>query len=58
MGALFQGAWQSNPHFCTASVVDSPSGDVIATAAHCLSGNAKDLEFVPMYHDGQAPYGQ
>ena len=40
-----------------ASVVDSPSGDVIATAAHCLSGNAKDLEFVPMYHDGQAPYG-
>jgi hypothetical protein len=58
VGALFQGAWQSNPHFCTASVVDSPSGDVIATAAHCLSGNAKDLEFVPMYHDGQAPYGQ
>ena len=57
MGALFQGAWQSSPHFCTASVVNSPSGDVIATAAHCLSGNAKDLEFVPMYHDGLAPYG-
>jgi len=57
VGALFQGAWQNNPHFCTASVVDSPSGDVIATAAHCLSGDAKDLEFVPMYHDGQAPYG-
>jgi hypothetical protein len=58
VGALFKGAWQSEPHFCTASVVDSPSGDVIATAAHCLSGNAKDLEFVPMYHDGQAPYGE
>jgi hypothetical protein len=57
VGSLFQGAWQSNPHFCTASVVDSPSGDVIATAAHCLSGDAKDLEFVPMYHEGQAPYG-
>jgi len=57
VGALFQGAWQSSPHFCTASVVNSPSGDVIATAAHCLSGDAKDLEFVPMYHDGQAPYG-
>jgi hypothetical protein len=57
VGALFQGAWRSEPHFCTASVVDSPSGDVIATAAHCLSGDAKDLEFVPMYHDGQAPYG-
>jgi hypothetical protein len=57
VGALFQGSWQSEPHFCTASVVDSPSGDVIATAAHCLSGDAKDLEFVPMYHGGQAPYG-
>ena len=31
---------------------------VIATAAHCVSGDAKDLEFVPMYHDGQAPYGE
>ena len=58
VGALFRGAWQSEPHICTASVVNSPSGDVIATAAHCLSGNAKDLEFVPMYHDGQAPYGE
>lgn len=57
VGALFHGAWNSESHFCTASVVDSPSGDVIATAAHCLSGDAKDLEFVPMYHDGQAPYG-
>ena len=57
VGALFQGAWQSNPHFCSASVVDSPSGDVIATAAHCLSGNGQDLEFVPMYHDGQVRTG-
>jgi Trypsin-like peptidase domain len=57
VGALFQGSWPSEPHFCTASVVDSRSGDVIATAAHCLSGDAKDLQFVPMYHDGQAPYG-
>jgi hypothetical protein len=57
VGALFDGAWQSEPHFCTADVVDSRSGDVIVTAAHCLSGDAKDLEFVPMYHDGQAPYG-
>jgi hypothetical protein len=58
VGALFQGSWRSEPHFCTASVVDSPSGNMIATAAHCLSGDAKDLEFVPMYHDGQAPYGE
>jgi hypothetical protein len=39
-------------------VVDSLSGDVIATAAHCLAGDATDLEFVPMYHDGLAPYGE
>jgi hypothetical protein len=26
VGALFEGAWQSKPHFCTASVVDSPRG--------------------------------
>jgi hypothetical protein len=58
VGALFQGAWRSEPHFCTASVVDSPSGDVIVTAAHCLSGNARDLEFIPGYHDGQAPFGE
>ncbi len=37
--------------------MDTLSGDVIATAAHCLSGNAKDLEFVPMYHDGPARPG-
>ena len=58
VGALFPGPWRSEPHFCSASVVNSPSGDVIATAAHCVSGDAKDLEFVPMYHDGQAPYGE
>jgi V8-like Glu-specific endopeptidase len=56
-GALFDGAWASSPHFCSGAVVDSPSGDVIVTAAHCVSGSGKDLEFVPMYHDGQAPYG-
>jgi V8-like Glu-specific endopeptidase len=57
VGALFDGAWASSSHFCSGAVVDSPSGDVIVTAAHCLSGTGTDLEFVPMYHDGQAPYG-
>ena len=57
VGALFEGAWRSSSHFCSGAVVDSPSGDVIVTAAHCLSGDGQDLEFVPMYHDGQAPYG-
>ncbi|MET8942521.1 trypsin-like peptidase domain-containing protein [Streptomyces sp. NPDC004542] len=45
-------------HFCTASVVHSAQGDLIATAAHCVDGDdAGDLVFVPGYRDGTAPYG-
>ncbi|ARP71422.1 serine protease [Streptomyces pluripotens] len=43
-------------HFCTASVVHSPRGDLVVTAAHCVSG-AGELVFVPGYRDGKAPYG-
>lgn len=52
-----------NHHFCTASVVHSPGGDVVATAAHCLSDpangspNPSTVVFAPGYHDGQRPYG-
>ncbi|MET8613848.1 MULTISPECIES: trypsin-like peptidase domain-containing protein [Streptomyces] len=60
VGALF-GADRANSlaggHFCTASVVHSPRGDLIVTAAHCVSGSDADLVFVPGYRDGQAPYG-
>ncbi|WP_161790158.1 trypsin-like serine peptidase [Streptacidiphilus carbonis] len=51
-------------HFCTASVVDSPGGDVVATAAHCVvqpgSGSAAPgpVVFLPGYHDQQKPYGE
>jgi hypothetical protein len=45
-------------HFCTATVVDSPRGDVVVTAAHCVSGwKAGSLAFVPGYRDGAAPRG-
>ncbi len=45
-------------HFCTASVVDSPAGDLIVTAAHCMTGRrAGDVVFVPGYSHGQAPFG-
>jgi V8-like Glu-specific endopeptidase len=48
-------------HFCTASVVDSPMGDLAVTAAHCVTssnGNTRlPLVFVPGYHSGVAPYG-
>jgi V8-like Glu-specific endopeptidase len=49
-------------HFCTASVVDSPHHDVIATAAHCVhTGKGghyqQDVVFAPGYQQGQTPYG-
>jgi V8-like Glu-specific endopeptidase len=50
-------------HFCTGSVIDSPGGDLIVTAAHCLSDpqngapTASPILFVPGYHDGQHPFG-
>ncbi|MFI9581527.1 trypsin-like serine peptidase [Streptomyces sp. NPDC052236] len=59
-------------HFCTASVVASPKGNVIATAAHCLqdAGGEPDhrpgeLEFAPGFSEkgrgkgqGSSPYGR
>jgi V8-like Glu-specific endopeptidase len=45
-------------HFCTASVVDSPHGDLVVTAAHCVSSvPPSKVVFVPDYHDGKTPYG-
>lgn len=44
-------------HSCTASVVASTHRDLILTAAHCISGTAAGLLFVPGYNLGQTPYG-
>jgi V8-like Glu-specific endopeptidase len=58
VGALFTiSRGKLGHHFCTASVVGSPHGDLVITAAHCASGSAADLVFVPGYHGGAAPYG-
>ncbi len=59
VGALFRvSSGRLGEHFCTASVVDSPAGDLVITAAHCVSGrHPGDIAFVPGYHDGLAPYG-
>jgi V8-like Glu-specific endopeptidase len=43
-------------HFCTASVINSPNGDLVITAAHCVSGTS-GMVFVPGYDRGMAPYG-
>ena len=62
VGALFTVSdGQLGTHFCTASVVDSPAGDMLVTAAHCLTGYSltapAGLAFVPGYGQGATPYG-
>jgi V8-like Glu-specific endopeptidase len=62
VGALFTtDSGRLGLHFCTASVVDSPAGDLVITAAHCLAGypdtDPPGLVFVPGYDRGAAPYG-
>jgi V8-like Glu-specific endopeptidase len=56
VGALF-GSATATKHTCTASVIDSPGGNVILTAAHCIRGTAAGAVFVPGYDDGSEPYG-
>jgi V8-like Glu-specific endopeptidase len=61
IGALFTtapGGLGAGSHFCTASVVNSQAGDVVMTAAHCVSNLALgQFVFVPGYKQGRAPYG-
>ncbi len=57
VGALFTSA-TGDVHTCTASVVWSPQGDLLITAAHCLSGTGRGLYFAPAYHDGVSPDGR
>jgi V8-like Glu-specific endopeptidase len=59
VGALFSVSGGAlGQHFCTASVVDSPGGDLVITAAHCVSHRAPaSMAFVPGYASGHRPYG-
>ncbi|WP_420079717.1 trypsin-like serine peptidase [Streptomyces sp. JL4002] len=41
-------------HWCTASVVDSPRGNVVATAAHCVAPAGEDGAPGEVAHDGLA----
>ncbi|GAA2029098.1 trypsin-like peptidase domain-containing protein [Catenulispora yoronensis] len=62
-GALFLGVGGvASAHYCTASVVHSASGNLIATAGHCVrnkifGGWLDHILYVPGYHDDIAPYG-
>jgi len=70
VGALFTTSHgQLGTHFCTASVVSSPHGDLLVTAAHCVTGGQGvtgrqgvtgtqgTIAFAPGYTNGKAPYG-
>lgn len=59
VGALFFTSGTNQTHFCTASVVNSLTGNLVLTAAHCVYGStyASNIEYVPAYHDGKQPYG-
>ncbi|WP_052434513.1 trypsin-like serine peptidase [Streptacidiphilus melanogenes] len=58
VGAIFSSSSITpGNHHCTASVVDSPAGDLIVTAAHCLGAGPTGAVFVPGYRDGSAPNG-
>jgi V8-like Glu-specific endopeptidase len=58
VGALFF-TTGTQAHFCTASVVDSFTFDLVLTAAHCVygSGYATNIAYVPEWHQGVSPYG-
>ena len=56
IGVLFASA-SAPKHGCTAAVVDSPAGDLVITAAHCIDGDPRRYVFVPQYHEGQEPFG-
>jgi V8-like Glu-specific endopeptidase len=63
VGTLFRvGQAGAGQHYCTGSVVNSPAGDLVLTAAHCVTTNDSiespgTLEFAPGWADGTAPYG-
>lgn len=58
VGALFTSAQgKLGSHFCTASVVHSPQGNLAITAAHCVTGLSGTIAFVPGYRSGSEPYG-
>jgi V8-like Glu-specific endopeptidase len=58
VGALFgTSAGKLGQHFCSASVINSPHGDLVITAAHCVSGTSGSVVFVPGYDAGATPYG-
>ena len=57
IGALYASA-RATQHGCTASVIESPHGNTLITAAHCVSGTGAGMMFDPAQHGAQQPYGR
>lgn len=59
LAALFGASSEITGHTCTASVVSSSTGDLLVTAAHCLSGTGRGtaIKVAPGYDGGSTPYG-
>ena len=57
VGALFVPGGYPSLHTCTASVIRTKAGNVIMTAAHCISGTGVGYKFAPGYRNGKTPYG-
>lgn len=55
VGAVFLG--NSLVHGCSGAVLDSTSGDLIITAAHCMAGPGSFISFSPGYDKGTDPKG-
>jgi hypothetical protein len=53
---------QGVDYVCSGSVVPAQNKSVVTTAGHCVNEGPGDFvtnfEFVPGYHNGQAPYGE
>jgi V8-like Glu-specific endopeptidase len=58
----YQTAEGSDIYQCSGSVIDSPAGDVVLTAGHCVidpetGAQARSVIFVPGYREEDAPFG-
>jgi V8-like Glu-specific endopeptidase len=55
------GTLNGQNYVCSAGTVNSPAGDMVFTAGHCVNdgnGNwATNWVYVPAYYYGQTPYG-
>lgn len=57
IGALYANTGATQ-HQCTASVVDSPRGNTLITAAHCVSGSGAGIVFEPGQDGARARFGR